>query len=341
MNARLYDPKLHRFLAPDNFIQDPSNSQNYNRYGYVWNNPLRYNDPSGDVVWAAVIVGAVVGAYMGGTLANDGNYNPIKWDYNSGRTWGYMMGGAITGAVSGYAGGAIAASGGAFANTMGIVGTSFVNSFGTWAYTGGQTDVGISLGAGSYSLDSQEFGYIGKRGNSFMENLGYSFGMLANITDMMSFLSGGGQNITANSAKIKKDDWWGHHSLTDKNGNSLVSVGPDSGVITNATDGSKLSISEIYKNSIKGADLNWDSYADKSSTWKVPIHNVSKNILGNYSSSRWDLLLFSCTSHSAKALWMAGVPNLFGFHPHLLNAQLLTRNYGILLIPYIIQNEKF
>ena len=63
-----------------------------------------------------------------------------------------------------------------------------------------------------------------------MENLGYSFGMLANITDMMSFLSGGGQNITANSAKIKKDDWWGHHSLTDKNGNSLVSVGPDSGV---------------------------------------------------------------------------------------------------------------
>ncbi|WCM40830.1 hypothetical protein MG290_07535 [Flavobacterium sp. CBA20B-1] len=41
-NARLYDPKLHRFLAPDNFIQNPSNSQNYNRYGYVMNNPLKF-----------------------------------------------------------------------------------------------------------------------------------------------------------------------------------------------------------------------------------------------------------------------------------------------------------
>src|SRR5690606_3505529 len=65
MNARLYDPKLHRFLAPDNFIQDPSNSQNYNRYGYVWNNPLRYNDPSGEVVWA-VAIGAAVGVIMNG-----------------------------------------------------------------------------------------------------------------------------------------------------------------------------------------------------------------------------------------------------------------------------------
>ena len=65
MNARLYDPKLHRFLAPDNFIQEPSNSQNYNRYGYVWNNPLRYNDPSGEVVWA-VAIGAAVGVIMNG-----------------------------------------------------------------------------------------------------------------------------------------------------------------------------------------------------------------------------------------------------------------------------------
>ena len=48
MNGRLYDPKLHRFLQPDNFVQDPSNTQNYNRYGYVLNNPLKYTDPSGE-----------------------------------------------------------------------------------------------------------------------------------------------------------------------------------------------------------------------------------------------------------------------------------------------------
>jgi RHS repeat-associated protein len=48
MNGRLYDPKLHRFLMPDNNIQDPYNSQNYNRYGYVLNNPLKNTDPTGE-----------------------------------------------------------------------------------------------------------------------------------------------------------------------------------------------------------------------------------------------------------------------------------------------------
>jgi RHS repeat-associated protein len=48
MNGRLYDPKLHRFMQPDNFVQDPTNTQNYNRYGYVMNNPLVNTDPSGE-----------------------------------------------------------------------------------------------------------------------------------------------------------------------------------------------------------------------------------------------------------------------------------------------------
>ncbi|MDN3675585.1 FG-GAP-like repeat-containing protein [Flavobacterium branchiarum] len=48
MNARLYDPMLHRFLSVDNYIQDPTNTQNYNQYGYVLNNPLKYTDPSGN-----------------------------------------------------------------------------------------------------------------------------------------------------------------------------------------------------------------------------------------------------------------------------------------------------
>jgi RHS repeat-associated protein len=48
MNGRMYDPYLQRFLSPDNYVQDPGNAQNYNRYTYCLNNPLRYTDPSGD-----------------------------------------------------------------------------------------------------------------------------------------------------------------------------------------------------------------------------------------------------------------------------------------------------
>jgi len=49
MNARLYDPKLHRFLSVDNYIQDPLDTQNYNQYGYVYNNPNKYVDFSGNL----------------------------------------------------------------------------------------------------------------------------------------------------------------------------------------------------------------------------------------------------------------------------------------------------
>ena len=48
LNARLYDPMLGRFLSPDDYLQMPENSQNYNRYAYCLNNPLKYNDPSGN-----------------------------------------------------------------------------------------------------------------------------------------------------------------------------------------------------------------------------------------------------------------------------------------------------
>lgn len=47
MKGRIYDPTLGRFLQADPFIQAPNNSQSYNRYAYVFNNPLSNIDPSG------------------------------------------------------------------------------------------------------------------------------------------------------------------------------------------------------------------------------------------------------------------------------------------------------
>jgi RHS repeat-associated protein len=138
MNSRLYDPQIGRMLSPDNYIQSAGYSQNYNRYSYVWNNPMKFTDPSGDFVITAMIIGAGIGMWQGGALANNGEINPIKWDYNSAKTWGYMAGGAIVGAASSYIGATIAASGMPMANTVGIAMSSYVNSVGTNIYTGGQ-----------------------------------------------------------------------------------------------------------------------------------------------------------------------------------------------------------
>ncbi|MEZ5897868.1 MAG: RHS repeat-associated core domain-containing protein [Hyphomicrobiaceae bacterium] len=47
MNGRVYDPAIGRFLSADPYVQFPLNTQSYNRYSYVLNNPLSFTDPSG------------------------------------------------------------------------------------------------------------------------------------------------------------------------------------------------------------------------------------------------------------------------------------------------------
>ncbi|MDB4582939.1 hypothetical protein N9164_07300 [Draconibacterium sp.] len=52
MNGRLYDPVIGRFLEPDPLVQNAGSTQNFNRYSYALNNPLRYIDPSGNSMLA-------------------------------------------------------------------------------------------------------------------------------------------------------------------------------------------------------------------------------------------------------------------------------------------------
>jgi len=47
--ARFYSPKLARFISADTIVPGAGNPQSLNRYAYVLNNPIRYNDPSGHV----------------------------------------------------------------------------------------------------------------------------------------------------------------------------------------------------------------------------------------------------------------------------------------------------
>jgi RHS repeat-associated protein len=47
MGAREYDPGLGRWLSADTIVPDPANPQSLNRYSYVYNNSLKYTDPTG------------------------------------------------------------------------------------------------------------------------------------------------------------------------------------------------------------------------------------------------------------------------------------------------------
>ncbi|MCU0521866.1 MAG: RHS repeat-associated core domain-containing protein [Anaerolineae bacterium] len=69
--ARRYDPLLGRFIQADTLVPEPGNPQSLNRYSYVYNNPLKYTDPTGhcvfgvDTIVCIAVGGAIVGAAVG------------------------------------------------------------------------------------------------------------------------------------------------------------------------------------------------------------------------------------------------------------------------------------
>ncbi|WP_066433510.1 FG-GAP-like repeat-containing protein [Chryseobacterium sp. CCH4-E10] len=179
MNGRLYDPLLRRFLNADENIQDPTNTQNYNKYGYVMNNPMMYIDPTGEF-WAWFI-GAIVGSYLSGVQANNGNFNPIKWDW--GTTWTAVVGGAFAGAAIGGAIQNISVSGTKFIqnSVVGAVGSIF-NGVATGQNVFKSALVGLSGINTSFNL--------GNNNGASTNNMGdYPYGGFPTNSDGYSFAS--------------------------------------------------------------------------------------------------------------------------------------------------------
>ncbi|HRP91206.1 MAG TPA: RHS repeat-associated core domain-containing protein [Edaphocola sp.] len=357
MNGRLYDPLVGRMFSPDPYIMGSDNTQGYNRYTYALNNPFTYTDPSGEFVWAPLIIGAAVGAYIGGTMANQGNYNPFQWDRNS-KTWGWMAGGAVVGGLSGFIGGAIASAGVPFSNTAGIVASSFVNSVGTAAYTGGQTGINVSLGAASLNLSNGEFGFLGKKGNSWSENLGYAFGALANLQDAFAGIRGVTAEYRSESEgitharlrgeynKSKFDISVAHEDVPSSAYKyTLVPGDPGyNGLLENLDYGrfwsTHIKKGIYYGASGRGLSLNIFNVNGK---W---LHTMSKRLGDGMSQGKglWGIgkllygtPLFGCQSHVAHALLGVGIPTLpINFMPQILWGQLWLRQAGIYASPILI-----
>ena len=156
MNARLYDPKLHRFLAPDNFIQDAGNPQNYNLYGYGLNNPLRYTDPTGNF-WHIVI-----GAAIGGIV----NWATHGAQFNA-KGLGYFGIGAGVGALAAFTGGGVTSVLGGGSFMAGALGSSAAAGIGS-GFISGAIGGFVTGSVSGFSLSLANSMY---EGNSFKNSL--------------------------------------------------------------------------------------------------------------------------------------------------------------------------
>lgn len=89
MNARLYDPALGRFLSPDPYIQTPDLSQNFNRYSYTLNNPLKYTDKNGKFFIFTLLNGFIDG--VRNIIEHGFNVSEYTWK-NTVNSWKIDMG---------------------------------------------------------------------------------------------------------------------------------------------------------------------------------------------------------------------------------------------------------
>jgi len=188
MDGRVYDPRLGRFLSPDPYVQDPTYSQSLNRYSYVWNNPLRYTDPTGYRTWwdnfkawgkkhkQAVVTGVTIVVAAAVTIGTAGTASPLLLA-------------AIAGGAGGFAGGVAGSLIDGEKNVFNILGNGLLNGAigaaagyvgglaGQWAVKGG---ISIVTGAGyniaSPVLEGAITGFLGGVGGGFAGGFVAGFG---------------------------------------------------------------------------------------------------------------------------------------------------------------------
>lgn len=97
MNARLYDPMTGRMISPDPYVMGSGGTQGFNRFAYALNNPLRYTDPNGEIVWFVPLIYAAVNVAVD-LIANQGHmdFGQIAMSAVSGAIGGFLGGGSIT-----------------------------------------------------------------------------------------------------------------------------------------------------------------------------------------------------------------------------------------------------
>lgn len=184
MNGRMYDPVAARMLSPDSYIQLPYNTQSYNRYSYALNNPLKYNDPTGELfgiddIAAGAIVGALIGgvSYTIGAALSGGGFKQ-NWSWKQfGKS---LVSGAVSGALTAGIGAAVQGLDGAVQIGIQMAAHGVVGGFSS-KFQGGDFASGFAGAAAGSLLGSVTGGEV----------LGIRVGASAIIGGIMDEAAGG------------------------------------------------------------------------------------------------------------------------------------------------------
>ena len=174
MNGRLYDPVLGRMLSPDNFVQDATSTQGFNRYSYCLNNPLIYTDPDGEFIFSLFLgpVGVMLDAACWSALI-DAGVQGIKMASGSQEkfNWSELGGAAVGGLIGG---------------GMGLLAPSFTGTSLAAKYLGTATWTGltgaVSATGGLLAQDLFNNGKVDFSANRYLNATSWGFGMGAGIS---------------------------------------------------------------------------------------------------------------------------------------------------------------
>ena len=223
MNARLYDPLYGRFLSPDPFVQTPDFSQNFNRYSYALNNPLKYTDEDGE--WIHLVVGALLGGLSNWWM------NGHEWSWTG---LGYFGVGAVAGALSAGIGAGVSAALAGETFAAGFLGTSvfsaptgFVNSFLINSASSFTSSFTTNMGNSILQEDSIQKAFSKGISKGFSSGIvsGLASGLLGGIDATM----GNRDFWTGKLPSVDNDPIWGELSLhASKNDHSWIeTIGDD------------------------------------------------------------------------------------------------------------------
>ena len=160
MNARLYDPFYGRFLSPDPYVQAPDFTQNFNRYSYALNNPLKYTDEDGE--WVQYVIGALIGGISNWWM------NGHQWSWTG---LAYFGVGAVAGVVSAALGAGVSSVFAGSSFSSGLLGVTQAGS----AASGFFSSAAISGVSGFGSGVVTGFGNSLLSGESLVKSFGNSF----------------------------------------------------------------------------------------------------------------------------------------------------------------------